>query len=150
MGIDTDGSVSINNKITSYNGVSTVGNGIPGIVAALNLTGLKTTQNLTLFTPSAPGLFRVSVYALCTTADASGAIVGNLSWTDLSSTSQSVALTPSGFIPALSCNAAGRYASDTLVVQCAGDTPINLQFIVFNNFTSGGNYAVFATVEQLF
>src|SRR5260370_15420852 len=50
MRIATDGSVSINNKITSYNAVSTVGIAILGIVTALNLTGLKTTQNLTLFT----------------------------------------------------------------------------------------------------
>jgi hypothetical protein len=149
MGIDTDGSVSINNKITIYNGVPTAGNGVPSIVAAVNLTGLKTGQNLALFTPSAPGLFRVSVYELCTTADASAAIASFLNWRDLSGTDQSITLTPSGFIPALSCNAKGRYTSVSTVVQSVANIPIGLQVTPFNAFTTG-DYAVFATVEQLF
>jgi len=153
MGIDTDGSVSINNKITSYNGVATAGNGVPGIVAAFNLTGLKTNQNLALFTPSAPGLFRVSVYELCTTADMTATLTSTLNWRDLSGTDQFITIGSSsgiGNIPILPCNAAGHYSSVTFVVQSVADIPIGLLVGLLNSFTSGGNYAVFATVEQLF
>lgn len=66
-----------NNKITTYNQISTVSNGVPSELATVDLTSQTAAiASTTLYTPAATGLFRISVYAKVTTAATTAALGG--------------------------------------------------------------------------
>jgi hypothetical protein len=65
-------------KISLYNSISTVDNGVPSEVAHIDLTaqGAAIANNTALFTPAATGMFRVCYYAKVTTVDATSLVLG--------------------------------------------------------------------------
>lgn len=80
----TKGTISTNTTVSNYNGIATVGSGIPAQVATVDLTAQTAAITATtLYTPTATGLFRVIAYLKITTAGTSP-IVGpvTIAYTD--------------------------------------------------------------------
>jgi hypothetical protein len=79
--------VAVTNTITSYNGVATVANGVPSIVALNSQIGLTAALGATTVytTPTTDGFYEATAYGTITTAATSGAISFALSWTDADS-----------------------------------------------------------------
>ena len=64
-------------KITSYNGINTVGNGVPSEVANVDGTALNAAiAATTLYTPVSSGLFRLSIHLQVTQAATTSCILG--------------------------------------------------------------------------
>lgn len=74
------GIVKINAKIGTYDSISTVGKGVPSILAQIDLTGqtAAVTNSTALYTPTVTGMFRVSYYAKVTTAGTSSVLGGTV------------------------------------------------------------------------
>lgn len=87
MNISTTG-VTFNHKITGYNAIATVSNGIPSELATIDLTGQTAAKgSTTLYTPTATGWFRFQYVAKVTTVATVSSILGGtaglvLSYTD--------------------------------------------------------------------
>ena len=64
-------------RITTYDAIATVSNGVPSELAMIDLTGQTSAKTTTtLYTPTATGMFRISVYAKVTTVDGSSSSLG--------------------------------------------------------------------------
>ena len=143
MSIDTAGNVNINNRIASYNGTQTAGNGLVPIVGAIRQTGLTGTTRLTLFTPASDGLFRLSIYAVCT--NSSGSIQAALIFQEPTmSIGISVYIKDESGNIALNCP--DDYGQRTLVVRSKGGVPLEV-FVAPN--AGSPVFDFMATVEQL-
>jgi hypothetical protein len=89
----------VNNSgvVSLYNGINTAGNGMAAIYGVADLTGKTSNQSGTLLTPSASGLYRVSVHTAVTTAASTSSTLPSLTigWTDPDSgVSQTLQVTP--------------------------------------------------------
>jgi hypothetical protein len=95
LSINTSQLLTINKTITSYNGLTTAGEGVPVIVG----TATQTAQtgaigDTTLFTVgAATTLFRFSGQVNCTTTSSAATATLNLKYTDSASTAQTVSVT---------------------------------------------------------
>lgn len=76
------GNQTIINKVVSLNGDALAANGLPGIVALSQLTGLQTAQTNSVYTPTQDGFFEVFEYGVVTTAATSGTVTQSVTWTD--------------------------------------------------------------------
>lgn len=77
MRLDQSGNILLVGKITKYNNISTVSNGIPSEYATIDLTAQTAAKTATtIYTPTATGLYRVSVYLQVTTAGSTSSILG--------------------------------------------------------------------------
>lgn len=77
--------VDTNGVVTRYNNIATVSNGVPSILAAVNLTAQSAAlTGATLYTPATTGMFRVSFAITLTRAATTSSTVGagvNLNYT---------------------------------------------------------------------
>lgn len=71
------GKIDLGDKITTYNNVATVGNGVPSIVAQASATAQSAAVGTTtLYTPPADGFYRIAVYLQLTTPATSSSTLG--------------------------------------------------------------------------
>ena len=78
-------SETLSGKITNYNGIATVSNGVPAEYATVDLTAQAAAIGATtLYTPTATGMFRISAYLKVTTVDATSSTLGavTITYTD--------------------------------------------------------------------
>lgn len=69
-------------KITSYNGINTVSNGVASEIGTADITAQSAAKTATtLCTPGATGMFRISIYEQITTAASSSSILGGATGT---------------------------------------------------------------------
>ena len=95
MSIGTTQLLTVNKTITSYNGLTTAGHGVPVIVGTATQTAqVAAIADTTLFTVgAATTLFRFSGQVNCTTTSAAATATLNLKYTDSASTAQTVSVT---------------------------------------------------------
>jgi len=70
---------AVNNTgiVTKYNAITTVSNGVPGIYGTADLTAQTAAKTATtLYTPTATGLYRISVYLKVTTVASASSVLG--------------------------------------------------------------------------
>ena len=73
----TSTGVDLVNKITKYNNITTVSNGVPSELATADLTGQTAAKAATtLYTPTASGMFRISIVLQVTTAGTTSVLGG--------------------------------------------------------------------------
>ena len=71
------GKVELGDKVTKYNAITTVSNGVPSIVAeASGATQAAAVGTTTLYTPTSSGLFRINVYLQITQAGTTSTLGG--------------------------------------------------------------------------
>jgi hypothetical protein len=69
-------------KISKYNNINTVSNGVPSEYATVDLTAQAAAIGATtLYTPAATGMFRITAYLKVTTVDATSSTLGPLTIT---------------------------------------------------------------------
>lgn len=69
--------ISFASKFTTYNNITTVGNGVPSEVGTQDLTGQTAAKTATtLYTPTATGMYRISIYLQITTAASTSSVLG--------------------------------------------------------------------------
>ncbi len=77
------GKVNVSTKLGSYNGDSTVSNGVASEVATSDLTAQSgSIASTNLYTPVADGMFRVSYYLETTMVGTAGTVTISITWTD--------------------------------------------------------------------
>jgi hypothetical protein len=97
--------------ITSYNGVTTAGQGVTPIVAFAATTPTTPVSSTPILTSAPAGVYRVSVYYVVTTAGTVGtAITVNLTYTDAQQAQTISSLTSSGLTQ-------GQFVTGNFVIQ---------------------------------
>lgn len=147
-------SVASGKTITSYNGMTTAGQGVPPIVATVNLTGQTSAQtNAINFTPpAATGVYRVGILYRPTATGASTSVGFTLAYKD-STGSVSLTTIPFGDAattslaapPFANTSAANKYATYTFQIDNSA-TAITLS--TTGTFT-GTTYNLAAWLERL-
>ena len=158
-------------KITTYNNIATVGNGVPSIYATINLTtqaaqqgGGAGTANATLYAvpSSGAGMYRISYYAKITRVASGGApssVLGGIGfkWTDQSDSTAQALNTGLGINNAGTVLNATGVATNLLtsiyygsvVISVAASTTITYGFTYTSAGTTAMQYALHINVEFL-
>ncbi len=134
------GQLYFGDKITTYNAIATVGNGVPSILAAANLVNrtdpITATTIYAVPTPGT-GMYRISWMATITTAATTSSVLGGTNGFQIKFTdaNDSVVKTsnPSTVINS-STNATGTTISGVCLAYCAANT--NIQYLF--DYTSVG------------
>ena len=128
MALDPSGNLSVNGSIGVHGNIHISGGlGVPNIVATFNqsISG-SPGQNFTLYTPPAGGLFRVSLYWVCSQGGNSQVFPSlSIYYTSYINTQQYESVTSSG-----PCAAAGGDVNSTVTFWAAANNPI--QAVVYN------------------
>ncbi len=75
--LSVTGAVTQTAKTTTYNNIATVSNGVPAEYATVDLTAQTAAKTATtIYTPTATGMYRVSVYLQVTTAASTSSVLG--------------------------------------------------------------------------
>lgn len=155
------GSETLTGKITNYNGIATVSDGIPAEYATIDLTAQAANIGATTLyavPASGVGLYRVSSYIVLTTPDGVGSTLPNaqIVYTDNdSNTSVTMDATPIstsaglGQTGALNANTAGSAASGVIAVYVKASTTIQYQTTGYLSSTGGMRYAIHIKLEAL-
>jgi hypothetical protein len=139
-------------QLSSYNGIATVGNGVPSEYAKIDLaTQNANIASTTLYAVPAggAGLYRVSCYAVMTTADGASSTLPNvgIGWTDNDS---NVALLAGNVTPTNTANAAGAFGQGSQIIVAKGGTNITYQTSNYASGTAGAmKYSVHVRLEYL-
>jgi hypothetical protein len=142
----------VTGALSSYNGDTLVANGVPALVAQVNLANQNANiASTTLYAvPSAEGgMYRVSCYAVETTADAASSTLPNIGigWTDVDS---NVALLAGTVTPTNTANSAGAFGQGIQVVYAKGGTNITYQTSNYASGTAGAmKYAAHIRLERI-
>ncbi|MDN7700018.1 hypothetical protein QZM15_16225 [Burkholderia sp. AU44665] len=142
----------ITNPLSQYGGFPLVGMGIPAEVAQQNIASLNANvASTTLYAVPAngAGMYRVSCYAVETTADAASSTLPNIGigWTDKDS---SVALLAGTVTSTNTANAPGAFAQGQQVIYAKASTNITYQTSNYASGTAGAmKYAVHIALEYL-
>jgi hypothetical protein len=147
--------------VAQYNGISTVDNGVPSVLGHSNLTGQTAAQSgVSLYTPAATGMFRVTYYAKVTTAGTSSILGGAtgfvLAYTDgTDSVAQTLTLTAANQAGSLLTigtgnitNTTGTISYGTATVYAKTGVPMTYSF----GYSSTGTtmqYEIHVKVEAL-
>ncbi len=138
-GAAINGNATIAGLISSYNGVTTVGSGVPYQTGRTDLTAQAANITAqTLYTPAATGLYRVSVSIIVTQAATTSSTLPSvvLAWTDGdNSTVQSFTMTATN-------------AGNTLTTYATGTAIINAKLSTAISWTSTGYLSSGATPMQ--
>jgi hypothetical protein len=79
LSLTSDKNIQLAKLINNYNGIATVGNGIPSEYATVDLTGQTAAiVATTLYTPITSGMFRIPIYLKVTTPATTGAATSTL------------------------------------------------------------------------
>lgn len=134
------GNQTISGTVTRYNLDTTVSNGLASIVGAVEATGQAgSIGSTTLFTTPAKGVYRLTVYMICSNSSAVATVQTNLAWTD---SIQAQTAIPGG---TLSLATVGNYLQATFVFETAASTNINYS----TTLAGGGKYSVYLQLERL-
>lgn len=136
--------LTIVGKLSSYNGLSTQGNGTPVEVINLPLTGQTAAiASTTLYAvPSAgAGLYRIGAYVVTSTAGTAGTIGVSFGWNDGVQAQSSAALN-------VNANTLGSVNSATILVRANNSTNITYT-VTFTGVTGTPQYTLYLTVETL-
>jgi hypothetical protein len=147
----TAAALIVSARITSYNGTTTAGNGVPAEVFQVLDTGLTANFNsgsaMSLFTPTAAGMWRISFSQQITTAATSSSTFPSLtlSYTDAGGVARAVAL-----VSASTTNTTAVLTSGTTEIFTNGSTAVT---ITSASYASSGatamHYALAITAERL-
>lgn len=141
--VNVSQNLTVGGKITNYNANPTEGNGISSIVNQTYYYNITTpNMNLTLFTPTTSGLYRVSVRHGSMMSDGSASLTTILTWTDMNGGNS---ISPAGIDFPLYPQSFS--ASDYAFVQA--NKPILLNVTLAGYLFDAPSYSVFATVERL-
>ncbi len=128
MALDPSGNLSVNGSIGVHGNIHISGGlGVPNIVATFNqsISG-SPGQNFTLYTPPAGGLFRVSLYWVCSQGGNSQVFPSlSIYYTSYINTQQYESVTSGG-----PCASAGGDVNSTITFWAAANNPI--QAVVYN------------------
>ena len=145
----------------TYNGIATVGNGVPAIYAAVNTTGLTANVGASILyaVPSTgEGLYRVSAYVVETVAGSVSSVLPNVQiiYTDKdSNVSVTIDATPIlgaaglGQTGALNANAGGTVSSGVVPIYVKASTTIQYQTSNYASVAAGMTYALRIRLEAL-
>lgn len=142
----------VSGTLASYNGVATVANGVGAEVAQVNLQNQNANMaSTTLYAvpTGGAGMYRVSCYAVETTADGASSTLPNVGvgWTDSDS---GVALLAGTVTPTNTANAAGAFGQGSQIVYAKAGTNITYQTSNYASGTAGAmKYAVRIRLEYL-
>jgi hypothetical protein len=145
----------------TYNGIATVGNGVPAEYAAVNTTGLTANvaaSTLYVVPVTGEGLYRVSAYVVETIAGSVSSVLPNVQiiYTDKdSNVSVTIDATPIlgaaglGQTGALNANAGGTVSSGVIVIYVKASTTIQYQTSNYASVAAGMTYALRIRLELL-
>ena len=148
-------------KLATYNGIATVGNGVPSELAAINTTGLTANVGATTLyavPASGAGMYRISAYVVLTTAGSLSSNLPNVQvvYTDPdTNTSITLDVTPIlgiagiGQTGALGANAIGTVASGVVPINVKASTTIQYQTVNYASNLAGAAYALHLRLEAL-
>jgi hypothetical protein len=142
----------ITNPLSQYGGTPLVANGVGSIVSTVNLVNQNANvSSATLYAvpASGAGTYRVSCYAVETTADGASSTLPNIGigWTDSDS---SVSLLASTVTSTNTANAPGAFAQGIQTVYAKASTNITYQTSGYASGTAGAmKYAVHIKLEYL-
>lgn len=127
---------------TKYAGDTTAGNGLASVVGNVALAAQTATISATsIFTPPANGTYRLSVYAVTSTAGTGGTCTATLSWTDdihaQTFTTSTIDLTTGG-----------SFVQNTIYARAVTTAAIKYATTVAGA-TGSPQYALFVNVERL-
>lgn len=133
------GSFGIAAKINSYNGISTVSNGVPSELATADLTAQVAAKAVTTIyaVPAAKnGMYRVSFVASITTAASTSSVLGGANGFQIKYTDQNdsvVKISPAG-LQLSSVNTTATQISGVFIANCKASTNLQYSF----DYTSVG------------
>lgn len=146
-------------KISSYNGVSTIGNGVPSEIELVALTAQAAIiTNHALFTPGTSGLYRVSFNAKVTRAASGGTpsstLGGSTGFTvkykDATDSTASVVTPSTNVTPFVnSGNALTAAACGSVVINAASGTAVTFSYGYTSSGTTAMQFEVQVVVESL-
>jgi hypothetical protein len=140
----------ITNPLSSYGGTPLVDNGVPVTVATQNVANQSANiGSITLFAATKGGMYRLSAYAVETTADAASSTLPSVGvgWTDQNTSTPLLANAVTATNPA---NAIGAFSSGSQVMYVKAGTNITYQTSSYASGTAGSmKYAVHLKLEFL-
>jgi hypothetical protein len=148
-------------KLSTYNAIATVSNGVAAEYATIDTTGL--TANVAASTlyavpASGAGMYRISAYVVETTAGSVSSVLPNVQivYTDKdSNVSVTIDATPIlgaaglGQTGALNANAGGTVSSGVIVIYVKASTTIQYQTSNYASVAAGMTYALHLKLEAL-
>lgn len=148
-------------KLSTYNSIATVSNGVPSEVATIDTTGL--TANVaaaTLYSvpSSGEGMYRVSAYVVLTTAGSISSTLPNVQvvYTDKdSNASVTLDATPVlgaaglGQTGALTANTVGTVDAGVVAIYVKASTTIQYQTVNYASVAAGMTYALHIKLEAM-
>ena len=156
----TSTTVAMPQKISTYNNIATVSNGVPSELGTADITGQTAAKSATtLYTPAATGMFRVSCYLQVTTAASSSSTLGGatgvvITFTDGDgSVAQSNTMALKTAAGAIAINSAGNATTTNLNGDMIiyAKTGVAVQYAI--GYTSSGatamQYAAHLKIEAL-
>jgi hypothetical protein len=147
-------------RIRRYNGIPTIGSGVPFLVTEINSTGLTANVGLaTLYTPPVAGYYRISAYVILTTAASVSSTLPqvNIVWGDgTSGVAQSQILTGGivaapttpGYGSSAVANTTAPYRGGSMVLH-SSTAAIQYSTSGYTSNAAGMTYAVRIRVEAL-
>lgn len=153
--------ITLSGKVTNYNSVATVSNGVPAEYATIDLTAQSANlgpSTLYAVPASGQGLYRISAYVVLTTAGSVSSVLPNVQivYTDPdTNTSITIDATPIlgaagiGQTGALSANTVGTVVSGVIVVNAKLSTTIQYQTVNYASVAAGMQYAIHLKLEAL-
>lgn len=143
------GGMSLAGLITSYNGTATVGNGVPTVVHALDLTTAALTQSGTINASAPAGMY--VIYARGNLVQTVGPSNGTMAFTYAGKTVGSLAVTAGGLGSFTIQNASTFNASDAVVFSDAFFVAGGTNLTYSASITGAGNVAnITANVRLLY
>jgi hypothetical protein len=148
-----------NGKLIKYNGITTVSNGVPAEYAKVDLTAQTAAITATtLYTPTATGMYRISIYIQITTAASVSSVLGGATGFVLTYNDGDGNVAQSDTVPLLAPNGTvvSTLNSNTTATNLSGSVVINaktgvaIQYAI--GYTSVGTamqYAVHLKLEAL-
>ena len=148
-------------KVTSYNGISTVSNGVPSEIVTIDSTGLTANVGATTLysvPSSGAGMYRISAYLVTTTAASVSSTMPNAQvvYTDKdSNTSVTLDISPIlgaaglGQSGLLTANTVGTVFSGIAVIYVKASTTVQYQTVNYASTAAGMAYALHIKLELL-
>jgi len=157
-GAATVNSLTVTTTITSYDGVSTVGNGVPSLVATVDLTVQAAsigTTTLYAVPAAGVGLYRLNWYIKVTKAATSSSTVGPMTFTHVDAAGITVTTTAVGFTQAgaaatsNSVNTTQGTLAGSQLVWAKASTNITYAFTYASSGVTAMTYDIHIKVECL-
>lgn len=143
MSIFSSGSNSRIQKVTNYGGDTIEGNGLASIVGLVALTGqLSSIGSTSIFAPVNHGLYRVSIYQVCTVAGAVGTLSTSITFTD--------DIAAQSFQPALTLSLVGLngFSQGVALIRALNTQPIKYS-TTLTGIVGSPQYSLYIVAERL-